>query len=72
MWGNDPDARHRHVRSMNWRLDDLPLLRENPTVLPHGLGRSYGDSCLNEGGTLLDTTRLNHMIDFHRETGLLP
>ena len=70
-WGNYPDARHRDVRCMRWRVDDLPLPLDGPTVLPYGLGRSYGDSCLNEGGTLLDTTRLNHIIDFDHDTGLL-
>jgi FAD/FMN-containing dehydrogenase len=34
-----------------------------------GAGLSYGDSCLNEGGTLLDTTRLDRFIEFDRETG---
>ena len=35
-----------------------PLPRgSSGTLLPYGLGRSYGDSCLNEGGTLLTTAR---------------
>ena len=40
-------------------------------MLPRGLGRSYGDSCLNDGGTLLDTTRLGHMIEFDRDNNEL-
>ena len=38
-------------------------------VLPYGLGRSYGDVCLNENGVLLATERLDHFIAFDRETG---
>lgn len=40
-------------------------------ILPFGMGRSYGDSCLNDGGTLLHTSALNHWIDFDKTTGLL-
>lgn len=41
------------------------------TLLPFGRGRSYGDSCLNSGGTLLHTNQLNHIIEFDTERGLL-
>ncbi|WP_291667710.1 FAD-binding oxidoreductase [Bosea sp. (in: a-proteobacteria)] len=40
-------------------------------VLAYGNGRSYGDSCLNSGGTLLDTRGLDQVLAFDRETGLL-
>lgn len=40
-------------------------------MLPHGLGRSYGDSCLNPGGTLLATRGLDRWIRFDRDTGEL-
>ena len=39
-------------------------------MLPFGLGRSYGDSCLNDGGVLLLTTSLNHIVAFDDEHGL--
>lgn len=41
------------------------------TLLAHGLGRSYGDSCLVGGGTLLRTKRLDHFRDFCLDKGLL-
>jgi FAD/FMN-containing dehydrogenase len=41
------------------------------TVLPFGNGRSYGDSCLNVGGALLQTRSLDRFIHFDRETGVL-
>ena len=46
-------------------------IRSNKPVLPFGLGRSYGDSCLNEHGTLVDTRRLNHFISFDEDSGTL-
>lgn len=40
-------------------------------ILPRGLGRSYGDSCLNSDGILLSTARLNKFISFNFLTGVL-
>ena len=39
--------------------------------LAYGMGRSYGDVCLNPGGTLLCTTGLDHFIAFDERTGRL-
>src|SRR6185369_8519450 len=39
--------------------------------LAYGNGRSYGDSCLNDGGTLLHTRGLNRFIGFDPATGTL-
>ncbi|QGZ60810.1 FAD-binding oxidoreductase [Paraburkholderia acidisoli] len=39
--------------------------------LAHGMGRSYGDACLNPGGVLWTTTGLDHLIAFDAETGRL-
>lgn len=52
----------RVVRALD-ETDDL--------VLPYGLGRSYGDSCLNNGHALLDTRELNRFRAFDEETGVL-
>lgn len=40
-------------------------------LLPFGNGRSYGDSCLNTAGTLLDARGLDRFIGFDVETGVL-
>lgn len=71
-WGRYPRARHA-VAPVEWRSDPLPPPADTPngTLLPYGLGRSYGDSCLNDGGTLLHTRRLNRFIGFDPESGLL-
>lgn len=41
------------------------------SVLARGLGRSYGDASLNSQGTTLLTQRLNRMLSFDEETGVL-
>jgi FAD/FMN-containing dehydrogenase len=41
------------------------------TVLPYGNGRSYGDVCLNLGGTLLAARGLDRFISFDPSTGIL-
>lgn len=57
---------------MQWRSDPLPAaLPGTDSLLPYGNGRSYGDVCLNRGGTVLDTRQLNHLISFDPETGVL-
>ena len=43
---------------------------ESP-VLPRGLGRSYGDVCLNNGGTLLDATPMARILSFDATRGIL-
>ena len=56
---------------VDWR-SDLPALDRLPgPMLPYALGRSYGDSCLNDGGTLLDVRRLNRLIALDEAGGLL-
>lgn len=69
-WGRYPKARHL-VRRLRWKDEPLPLGPADPPVLPFGLGRSYGDSCLNDGGVLLTTRDLNRLIDFNPGTGVL-
>jgi FAD/FMN-containing dehydrogenase len=54
-----------------WRSDPPALERVTGPVLAYACGRSYGDSCLNNGGTLLDVRRLDRLIAFDEEAGLL-
>ncbi len=49
-----------------WRSTDLP---DEGSLLPYGNGRSYGDSCLNSAGLVIDARSLDHVIDFDRNTG---
>lgn len=40
-------------------------------LLAYGNGRSQGDSCLNDGGGLIDMRGLNHFLAFDAVTGIL-
>lgn len=69
-WGNVIRAPHA-VYALHGRCDSFPTLPAAGTVLPFGNGRSYGDSCLNVGGALLQTRALDRFIRFDRDTGVL-
>src|ERR1700761_1071422 len=69
-WGKVIRQEHA-VHSLNSRFDPFPDLSPQESVLPFGNGRSYGDSCLNVGGSLLLTRSLDRFIHFDQETGLL-
>ncbi len=70
-WGNYPKARNQRVIPVHWRDAPPDLQAIDGSVLAYGYGRSYGDSCLNENGTLLDITPLNRYIAFDAERGLI-
>jgi FAD/FMN-containing dehydrogenase len=68
-WGRFPKATHDVVR-MNWRDTALPP-DSGKSLLPFGNGRSYGDSCLNDQGILVDTRGLDRFMAFDPKTGTL-
>lgn len=70
-WGRFPKITPQHVYSPHWLHQPLPSWDHGKTLLPFGLGRSYGDVCLNEGGILLNTRHLNRFIAFDVARGLL-
>jgi FAD/FMN-containing dehydrogenase len=70
-WGRYPPAKHAKVVMLQSHADTPPLREYAPAVLPFAQGRSYGDTCLNNGGVLLDTTALARVIDFDKELGIL-
>lgn len=72
-WGNL--GRVEHLTAIPSFRDELPsalgeLIAQGGSVLGYGLGRSYGDSCLNGGGGLLVTERLDRCLSFDRTTGV--
>ncbi len=69
-WGNFPQV-SQQIYPLRWRNKQLALPKPPLTVLPFGLGRSYGDVCLNDGGTLFLTRGLNRFIHFDSDSGLL-
>lgn len=70
-WGRYPTSNPADVFPVVWRSDVPPFERLPGSVLPYACGRSYGDSCLNDGGLLLDVRRLDRLIGFDAQAGLL-
>jgi FAD/FMN-containing dehydrogenase len=67
-WGRIPKVQ-QSCRAVTSRFAELS--GDNTPLLAYGLGRSYGDSCLNDEGTLLLTRPLDQWIDFDPESGAL-
>lgn len=68
-WGRFPAAPHQ--TTVAWRdRRQMPPLADGP-VLARGNGRSYGDVCLNDEGTLLTTRSLDRFVRFDAEAGEL-
>jgi FAD/FMN-containing dehydrogenase len=67
-WGRYPSAQQDvlAITSRSGALPDFP-----GHALPRGNGRSYGDSCLDDGGTLLDARLLDRFIELDTHRGVL-
>ena len=70
-WGRIDDVGHRVGVPADATEAATLLGQPESSWLPFGLGRSYGDVCLNEGGGLIDARGLDRPIAFDAETGLL-
>ncbi|MEP7288150.1 MAG: FAD-binding oxidoreductase [Chloroflexota bacterium] len=70
-WGRYPKVQNSQVEPLYWRgeLPDLSAFEQS--ILPFGYGRSYGDSCLNNGGILLDASLMRRFIAFDTANGIL-
>lgn len=70
-WGRLSHGLHT-VQSLRDLEQAHTLVASTPSPgLAHGNGRSYGDVCLNEGGTLWLTRGLDRFIAFDAEAGTL-
>ena len=63
-WGRGYRVKHAHAFA-----GDTPLPTSN--YLPRGLGRSYGDLCINDGGTLLHNFQRDRLLAFDEIHGVL-
>lgn len=53
------------------RPEKINGIADAPPVPAFGMRRSYGDACLNSDGRALDMTRLDRILSFDPDTGLL-
>ncbi len=71
-WGRMTPRICAVYRPEKWRaLNAILEAAEQPSYVARGLGRSYGDASVNEGGGLLDLQRLDRMLAFDPETATL-
>lgn len=56
---------------LTFRDRSMPLPEAAGSLLPYGAGRSYGDSCLNDGNALVRARDLDRLIAFDPATGVL-
>ena len=69
-WGRFPKL-FAEVRPLFWKEDFPASIAAGTKILAVGMGRSYGDVCLLQHGTLLTTLNLDRLISFDSQTGLL-
>ena len=69
-WGRYPTLQ-ADVVPLSWTSDFPPPKLPATRLLPVGAGRSYGDVCLLENGTLLHTRGIDRLLAFDPETGVL-
>lgn len=67
-WGR-LDAYPHEVIGLNDRCRVPAMLASNHPGIAHGMGRSYGDVCLNPHGVLWNTTNLDRFIRFDEAAG---
>src|SRR5690554_4947643 len=69
-WNRLPHVAPEAVHELTLRTADVPDSLPRP-LLAYGNGRSYGDVCLTEQGTLLLTRGLDRFIEFDAQHGIL-
>ena len=69
-WGFCPPTQQTSIVPL-WRPAECPCSLGGESLLAFGNGRSYGDSCINSVGTLIDTKALNKIIEFDSHKGVL-
>lgn len=70
-WGGLSNVEHKIEFLNSGELLEQIASKRDTSVLAYGMGRSYGDVCLNPTGYLLNTRKLDHFIQFDARTGVL-
>ena len=68
-WGNYPNADAQKINNIYWPDDVRQIFRGKATCLPRGAGRSQGDVCLNDHGTLMDIRAMNRFVEWNSSLG---
>lgn len=68
-WGRYPRGEQKLI-PIFWP-SDVPAVKAEGSLLPAGLGRSYGDVGLNHDNSLLLTRSLDRLLTFDASTGVL-
>ena len=69
-WGRYPTL-DSDLIPLYWTTDFPPRVLPATKILPVGAGRSYGDVCLLDHGTLFPTRGMDKLLHFDPETGVL-
>jgi len=69
-WGRLSASPH-DVISLNDPRCVASQIADHQPGIAHGMGRSYGDACLNPNGILWHTTGLDHFVGFDEKSGRL-
>lgn len=64
-WGNYPSCIQEGESFEERKYEALET-----KYLPYGRGRSYGDSCLNSEGLVLDSSKISSLIEFDTKNGI--
>jgi FAD/FMN-containing dehydrogenase len=74
-WGRHFKYGHRvFVPSSASRVQEILTEKSEDSrkpILAYGSGRSYGDCCLNDGGSLVDMRALDRILFFDTQTGII-
>jgi FAD/FMN-containing dehydrogenase len=70
-WGRYPVASCRLLRAHKRRDVGAAVAAAGGPIISRGLGRSYGDAALSDGGAVLLHTRLNRLIAFDDAAGVV-
>ena len=70
-FGRYPQLSIKKVETISWKDELYKSIKSESSFLPRGFGKSYGDSCLVNNSTLIDTTNLNHLIDFDENSRII-
>jgi decaprenylphospho-beta-D-ribofuranose 2-oxidase len=70
-WGHYPSAESDIYRPEKLAELAAVVSSNSTSLIPRGAGRAYGDAALNDGNRVLDMQRLDRMLAFDPESGLL-